>query len=98
MTNSAEQKIIAEIKKDAANSTALRCLNFGISTNKARPLDFFGSYKMLEENDKGDIVYRSRWICFDADGNRTACDPKFDDNTEYRNFYGQMFQLKTFKP
>jgi hypothetical protein len=98
MTNSTEQKIIAEIKKDAAESMALRCLNFGIFTNKGRPKDFFGSYKVLEENEKGEVVYRKRWICFDGEGNRTACDPQFDDNDVYRNFYAQMFQLKTFKP
>ena len=90
ITKVVNQKIVEEVRIDM-DTTAERCYSAELYKNSELE-GFFVRYVYHKFTHSGGR--HIRWICFDAEGERTDCDPEFKDLDSKNNWIRTMTKLK----
>ncbi len=94
MRQEVKTKIIAEAKKDRNECQHNSCYDFQLFSNENTE-GYFVRYTKSSFNGRN-FTEDYRWLCFDADGNRSNCDPIFESVKDENRFYMAMRPIESF--
>jgi hypothetical protein len=88
------QKVLHETKADAQNCKHT-CYQFEVLYSPYDLSAIYVRYVRSDTSNPDNPEESYRWLCFNDQGERVACDPEFDSLSEENHFKNTMVQVQT---